>query len=808
MVKTSVPRPDMLAFDRVVNDAARSGGELMERLVRATQTALHNRVKSAKDLRERDVLLESAKQLGLHATPFCTQYPKVLLTHFRSAKDARQNVAPLGVELDFDSLELMDENQVHESVALARSQQTALLAADAALADLNTLICTLLGLDTVHPQQNPLRPETYVRALQEVVSQSRATAGMRLDWLQQMSAALGPELRQMYVALTHALRSDGVMPARYAVLQTPSSHSARVGVGATPRGRPEDAVQAGKPLNEPTRGLSAGASDTLLTLDKLRRLLSGELDAPQAPVLSGKVASFAEQFSREFDAAPRANATPAQDFHPTVPAALEALQDMQQVEQVVQRMQKRRSAAASSPMGNTVPTNTAQRGSDSLASREALRRSAASLGQALSLEVVAQMVDNMAGDARLLAPVQQLIRELEPALMRLALGDPRFFSERAHPARQLLAELADRSLAFDAVSAPGFERFFAAAQDAVGALQELGTHDAAPFEAALGELITDWESAGDTTLPPEAIAALQGAEQRHLLAEQIAAEVASHPHIATVPAVVVEFVCGPWSQVIAQARLAGVGLACKAEKYHAVISALLWSTDLGLTRKHLARLTRVIPPLLSTLREGLDTIHYPATKTSAFFEALMNLHQLAFKPASAALPETPPGAEVAAAVPAARALPRADVWVAPQEAKASNFMEFEAAHSGSVGTAGAIGSPAQSNAAGNVASSVVPAPVAPPLPDNVFGAELALGTWVEFMQGGRWARSRLAWVSTHATIYMFTTASGRSSSMTRQTWARLADNGNARVVSDTRLVDQALNAVAQTAMRNSVDGSH
>jgi hypothetical protein len=82
----------------------------------------------------------------------------------------------------------------------------------------------------------------------------------------------------------------------------------------------------------------------------------------------------------------------------------------------------------------------------------------------LSLEVVALMVDNIAHDARLLAPVKAMVKSLEPALLRLALVDRRFFSDKQHPARRLLQEVTHRSLAFESAEGHGFGAFWTPVQ--------------------------------------------------------------------------------------------------------------------------------------------------------------------------------------------------------------------------------------------------------------------------------------------------------------------------------------------------------
>ena len=73
-----------------------------------------------------------------------------------------------------------------------------------------------------------------------------------------------------------------------------------------------------------------------------------------------------------------------------MPAAFEALQEMNQVGRPMERLAAR--APPCSP----------------------LRRPAVARGQALSQEVVALMVDNIAQDPRLLPPVQQVVRAWSP----------------------------------------------------------------------------------------------------------------------------------------------------------------------------------------------------------------------------------------------------------------------------------------------------------------------------------------------------------------------------------------------------------
>ena len=264
------------------------------------------------------------------------------------------------------------------------------------------------------------------------------------------------------------------------------------------------------------------------------------------------------------------------------------------------------------------------------------------------------------------------------------------------------------------------------------------------------------------------------------------------------PDVVMDFLCGPWAQVVAFARMGGASSEGAADKYHAVISALLWSAHPELTRKDIAKLTRLVPLLLANLREGLETIRYPGTKTSVFLEALMGLHQAAFRAAKA--PPAPLQAQPAvdAVVPAKRSylVDDSNPWLAPQEALASNFMDLPDATSDSS------------------------APVY--VPDLLQGGQhtsqeaaevhslssLALGSWIELWVKDQWVRTQLTWASPHGTLFLFTNAQGATQSMTRRSGDKLVAAGHVRVISDRPVVDGALNAVAQMALRNSVNTTY
>ena len=134
-----------------------------------------------------------------------------------------------------------------------------------------------------------------------------------------------------------------------------------------------------------------------------------------------------------------------------------------------------------------------------------------------------------------------------------------------------------------------------------------------------------------------AVKTLVRVEQRNLLAERVAAEFRSRNDFTRSPGVVRRFLTGPWAQVVAQARLEvsnATGMDTSevpALRYTDILPDLLWSSQLALASLNRPRLVKIIPGVLRTLREGLDSIDYPREQAESFFQALMGLHEAAYK---------------------------------------------------------------------------------------------------------------------------------------------------------------------------------
>lgn len=642
-----------------------------------------------------------------------------------------------GDMLRFDTLNLLADTDLDQSIEIARALQEVSLAVDDVLPAFDARLSTMLGWRTIQPGLNPLRPDVFVRALQACMAAHVTDARAREALIAPAAGLLGVNLRTMYREITEWLLKTGV--------------DAAVPVGG--------AVLAGR---SGTSSASEAMSRTMLTLDRLRSLLAGDLHP----------------------------AAPRRDFLHTVPASLVALEDLKQVDALVKQLEQR---PPETPLADPAPDPAAEAGQR--------------LGHQLGREVVRLMFDNLAHDRRLLEPIKQQLRAMEHAVRRLAREDSRFFSDRTHPARVLLDLITQRSLAFTAETDEGWPRFMATVQDAVQWLTGKVV-DADVVGELIDHLQAEWDRQDQASLvrAAEAARALEHAERRHLLAQDLATEFASLMDDLEVPEFVRDFLRGAWPQVVAEARLNALEGDSDPYGYRAVVDDLIWSVQKRTARRGRAgRLAKMIPGLIARLREGLDRSGYPADLTQSFFDGLGALHEASLQAGRDAAAQ----AALQAAADAAEAAPSqfqdslhsVEPWVAGREAQESGWVGGDSVMPA---LSSMLEDPGAPSFAHTAPLPVDEAELAAASAMQLGAGTLPTGSWVELQVEGRWLRVQLTWASPHATLYMFTSPTGTAHSMSRRTLDRLRAQGQIRVIAGRHVVDEALDQVAQAALRNSL----
>lgn len=411
----------------------------------------------------------------------------------------------------FQDLRLFDEdNQLDDSIEIARAQQEMAISVEKILPQLDALISGLLGWITVQSQINPLRPEMFIHALRDALKEYVPDEDVRGQLITPAAGRLGVAVEKLYRKVIDWLLMHGIEPAG-----------------------PTLSVNAGAAGAAAAGTVSSTVAKTMLTLDKLRRMLTGESNDQLPSDSLGKRGS---------------------GFLHTVPLSLKAIEDGNMMEAMVERLDLQ---------AIEDPEELARRQDEA---RQALK-DGKNMGKLLGEEVTRVMLDNLLKDERLLPKVRILIKGLEPALIDLAESDGRFFGDEDHPARAYLSQIVDRAVGFTHEQDEGFARFFKSIQDAVTEVIQGHKHlqDMAAlsvvFEAALDNLLAVWERTDAMVRAQQEAAAraLLLAEQRNTEAQKQALEIHEMLNGVKVSEAVRDFLTGVWSQVIAKSVIDGGG---------------------------------------------------------------------------------------------------------------------------------------------------------------------------------------------------------------------------------------------------------
>ena len=841
---------------------------MIERCMVAAGGYLQEAERKTKSIATRFELSDASMALNKHRAAIRTGYAAKLddaigtaLHNARTAEsdtDAARADRIARVFGDESSFSLLEDAEVARFVEASRLQQTAMPIVDQVLARLDSLMSSAMGLPVVRADLNPLRPDILCGALIDLLESFNETAQVRGHWLRALARPFAEEMRRLYESIVSLLEAQGVEEARYRlklteVLIAPPKAADGGGGGNGTGGGPggaggqgpaDDSMPDDADLVRERRGLFPSMSDLAqakpmvpqgLIRDFLYRAQwIAENDEPLPP-------AYYEEATAQLAVAIRAS-TQAPVFD-SGELARRRLRD--QALAVVDR--PARAVDVSTPLQ---PQQWGEAATAEARTRTLmeLKAQATKISQALGLDAVRTLVSQVAGDERVMAPVREAFVAMEPALLRLAMKDPRFFGDDHHPARRLMEGVAQRSFKYNDEYADEFEQFMAPVREAVRELNDQEDAEPAAFAQRLQQLEARWqeEDQGEKEGKDAGLRSMHFAEERQALADKIAWDFSLRSDLDRVPAVVSDFLFKDWSLVIAHAQLTDKRGQLDPGGYLAVVTDLLWSVKRNAVLKEPRRLFEVIPGVLQTLRRGLAMLGKEPQETEAFFAALMRYHDPVLRlrrmrsaqdaeATGMARLETDsfmlPLEADSEQAPLERPTPRAadQPWLGRHELVAAGFEdEADAAHR----TAPAPLTPAEGFGMTTIMAldGVDPgATLMPGMNDSEATADgvpsldealralkgghapaahydeeaelahqrsmlerLRTGDWVDLRVRDQWRRAQLVWSSENGSLFMFVSRGGRPHSMTRRTCEKLIRARHLRPVDAAAVVDKAL----------------
>ncbi|WP_295442857.1 DUF1631 domain-containing protein [uncultured Thiodictyon sp.] len=392
---------------------------------------------------------------------------------------------------------------------------------------------------------------------------------------------------------------------------------------------------------------------------------------------------------------------------------------------------------------------------------------------ALTIDIVAMLFEAIFDDPDLSATLRAEVARLQLPILKVALMDKAFFSDRKHPARRLLDLIASAGVGRNEVDAP---HLMTRIEDIVTAVVAGFETDIEIFSAQVrrleGFLANEDARAQARTTP--VVGELAQRERQDLAMTRVAKEVDTRL-TGPVPTLVAEFLDHRWRLVLVKTYVSHGDEGTPWTEALATMDDLLWSVAPKRGGGERNRLLTSLPDLLRRLRVPLESVGQQDT-WDTFFSELIKLHMAAlhkqrtadtWEPASpvAAAPVRPP----APAVAQAQGLNASELLDIP------NSIEYHVPNPHS-----AADQPDRPNRQADRHLRLA--------------QSLGVGTWVEF-ESFRGTRKtlRMNWTSQLRSVYLFTNRQGESAlTLAPESLAEHLRKGTARVLSRAPLTERAV----------------
>jgi hypothetical protein len=253
----------------------------------------------------------------------------------------------------------------------------------------------------------------------------------------------------------------------------------------------------------------------------------------------------------------------------------------------------------------------------------------AGMGQmdAMTLDVVAMLFDQLFDDAKIPLGAKGLIGRLQIPMLKVAIADKTFFSNKAHPARLLLeklGEIAERLPADFNTQSPLFAHLETILQELISGYQDdveifgIVRDQLVALMAREDQRIEDAsKAAAERVLQEEALAVAKSVAQ-----EEIRARVENKLG----PGAVLEFLVEHWIKLMV---IIHVRRGTDSDAWRNSLEAmdqLIWSVQPKDSSEERRKLATVVPPLLKRIGAGLDAAGVEHEVREFFFDALMKAH--------------------------------------------------------------------------------------------------------------------------------------------------------------------------------------
>ncbi|MCY1203320.1 hypothetical protein D9M72_148220 [compost metagenome] len=249
------------------------------------------------------------------------------------------------------------------------------------------------------------------------------------------------------------------------------------------------------------------------------------------------------------------------------------------------------------------------------------------------INLVSMLFEFILDDRTLPDSLKALIGRMQIPMLKVALLDKTFFSRGSHPARRLLNEIASAALGWVEQDDAKRDSLYHRIEQVVQRLLNDFVDDPAIFSELLAEFLayTGDERRRSELLEQRTRDAEEGRARTELARRQVEEALNQRLLGRTLPEVVVRLLQEAWSKVMLLTCLKHGVESAEWQCALQTLDDLIWSVEPHEAPEARARLLELVPGLLKSLREGLASAAFDPFSTSEFFSQLETLHIQAFQ---------------------------------------------------------------------------------------------------------------------------------------------------------------------------------
>ncbi len=249
------------------------------------------------------------------------------------------------------------------------------------------------------------------------------------------------------------------------------------------------------------------------------------------------------------------------------------------------------------------------------------------------INLVAMLFEFILDDRNLPDSLKALIARLQIPLLKVAVLDKTLFNRGSHPARRLLNEIASAALGWSEQDSERRDNLYQKIESIVQRTLSDFTDDPNIFNELLADFIafTGSERRRSELLEQRTRDAEEGRARAETARVHVEQELNARLLGKTLPEVVVQLLQDAWSKVLLLTYLKSGNDSSEWRDCLATIDDLIWSIEPHEEAQARLKLLQLVPSLLRQLREGFSHAAIDPFVSNSFFSRLEALHVQAFQ---------------------------------------------------------------------------------------------------------------------------------------------------------------------------------